>query len=107
MVNNSLTCEYLGWGKLKPFRSQSLADNEALIFTPIAGSVPALIRGFLDCLRSPELQTKTPPEFSENDLVEVMVGMIRTLPESLLQEWAQSNSDQTVACAILRWSTPD
>lgn len=103
MTNNSLTCEYLGWGKLESFRAQSFAENEALIFASIAGTAPALIRGFLDCLRSPAIQTKTPPEFSENDLVEVMVAMIRTLPESLLQEWAQSNPDQTAACAILRW----
>ncbi|MBD6618371.1 hypothetical protein FNW02_21725 [Komarekiella sp. 'clone 1'] len=105
MVGNLLQCEYLGWGKLEPFRARSLSENEALIFTAIAGTAPVLIRGFLNCLRSPELEAKIPQQFSENDVAGVMVEMVRTLPESLLQQWAnQSNTDQTMVCAILRWT---
>ncbi|MGL5082015.1 MAG: hypothetical protein ACRC8A_11070 [Microcoleaceae cyanobacterium] len=105
MVGNLLQCEYLGWGKLESFRSRSLSENETLIFTEIAGTAPVLIRGFLDCLRSPELHAKTPQQFSESNMAEFMVEMVRTLPESLLQEWAnQSNTDQNMVCAILRWS---
>lgn len=104
MVGNLLQCEYLGWGKLESFRSRSLLPNEALIFTEIAGTAPVLIQGFLDCLRSPELQTKVPQQFSENDVAEFMVEMVRTLPEMLLQEWAsQSDTNQTMVYAILRW----
>ncbi|MCY7321096.1 MAG: hypothetical protein LH660_04680 [Phormidesmis sp. CAN_BIN36] len=105
MAGSLLQCEYLGWGKLEPFRSRSLSENEALIFTEIAGTAPVLIRGFLNCLRSPELQAKIPQQFSENDVAEFMVEMVRTFPESLLQEWAnQSNIDRFVVCAILRWA---
>jgi hypothetical protein len=56
MIGNSLQCEYIGWGNLEQFRSRAVAENEALIFTPPAGNAPILIHGFLDCLRSPELQ---------------------------------------------------
>ena len=105
MVGNLSQCEYLGWGKLESFRSRSLSRNEALIFTEIAGTAPVLIRGFLSCLRSPELKAKIPQQFSESDVAEFVVEMVRTLPENLLQEWAnQSNTDRSVVCAILRWA---
>ena len=107
MIGNSLQCEYIGWGNLDRFQSQAVAENEALIFTPPADNAPMLIHGFLDCLRSPELQAKIPQQFSENDVAGVMVEMVRTLPESLLKEWRnQSNTtDQRAVCAILRWAT--
>ncbi len=105
MVGNLVQCEYIGWGKLESFRSRSLLTNEALIFTEIAGTASVLIRGFLDCLRSPELQAKIPQQFSESNIADFMVEMVRTLPESLLQEWAnQSHTNQTMVCAILRWT---
>ena len=104
MVGDLLQCEYLGWGKLESFRSRSLLANEALIFTEIAGTAGVLIQGFLDCLRSPELQAKVPQKFSQSNIADFMVEMVRTLPENLLKEWAnQSNTDQTVICATLRW----
>ncbi|ABA23344.1 hypothetical protein Ava_3739 [Trichormus variabilis ATCC 29413] len=106
MIGNSLQCEYIGWGNLEQVRSQPVAENEALIFTDPAGSAGILIHGFLDCLRSPELQAKIPRQFSENDVAGVMVEMVRTLPENLLKEWRnQSNTNQTAVCAKLRWST--
>lgn len=107
MIGNSLQCEYIGWGNLEQFRSRAIAENEALIFTPPAGNAPILIHGFLDCLRSPELQAKIPQQFSENDVAGVMVEMVRTLPKTLLKEWTnQSNTtDQTAVFAMLRWST--
>lgn len=107
MIENSLQCEYIGWGNLDQFCSRAVAENEALIFTPPAGNAPVLIHGFLDCLRSPELLAKIPPQFSENDVAGVMVEMVRTLPDTLFQEWRnQSNiTYQTAVCAMLRWST--
>lgn len=105
MAGDLLQCEYLGWGKLESFRSRALSENEALIYTEIAGTAPVLVRGFLDCLRSPELQVKVPQRFSENNLADFVVEMVRTLPESLLQEWAnQLDTDQTMVCAVLRWA---
>lgn len=105
MAGNLLQCEFIGWGKLESFRSRSLSENEALIFTEIAGTAPVLIRGFLDCLRSPELQAKVPQQFSENNVAQFIVEMVRTLPESLLQEWAnQSDTEQTMIFALLRWT---
>jgi hypothetical protein len=106
MIDNSLQCEYIGWGNLEQFHPSVINDSQVLIFTPIVGSAPVLIHGFLDCLRSPELLAKIPPQFSENDVAGVMVEMVRTLPDNLLQEWEnQSNiTDKTVVFAVLRWS---
>ncbi len=103
MSSNSLACNYLAWGELTKFRARVIGQNEALIFTATADNAPMLIRGFLDCLRSPELQAKIPPQYSENDLAAVMVEMVRTLPQDLWQDWANDNNQQAV-CAILRWS---
>jgi hypothetical protein len=105
MIDNSLQCEYIGWGNLEQFRPSVINDSQVLISTPITGSAPVLIHGFLDCLRSPELLAKIPPQFSENDVAGVMVEMVRTLPDSLLQEWGnQSNiTDKTVVFAMLCW----
>ncbi|MBG1241535.1 hypothetical protein [Nostoc sp. NZL] len=107
MIGNSLQCEYIGWGNLEDFRSRAAAENEELIFTLPADNAPILIHGFLDCLRTPEVQAKIPQQFSENDVAGVMVEMVRTLPETLLKEWRnQSHStEQTAVCAMLRWST--
>ncbi|AFZ38135.1 hypothetical protein Sta7437_4681 (plasmid) [Stanieria cyanosphaera PCC 7437] len=110
-TNNSLECRYLGWGNLDKFQQMSLADNQALIYTVLADRSPVLIRGFLDCIRSEEVIQRVPQRFSVNDLVEVMVGMVRSLPDSLLQEFHQfstntyraSNDDQPVVCAVISW----
>lgn len=107
MSNDSLDCEYVGWGNLEQFQSRSLGKNEALIFSPPADSAPPLIQGFLDSIRTPEVRAKIPSHFSENDVAGVMVEMVRELPETLFQEWKiQSNNPATPVCAILRWSTP-
>ena len=110
-INNSLECRYLGWGDLDKFQQMSLADNEALIYTVAAGRSPLLIRGFLDCIRSEKVIQQVPKRFSENDLVEVMVGMVRSLPDSLLKEFHQlptnaqraSKDIQSVICAVISW----
>ena len=110
-TNNSLECRYLGWGNLDKFQQMSLADNEALIYTVPTDRSPLLIRGFLDCIRSEEVVQRVPQRFSVNDLVEVMVGMVRSLPENLLQEFNQFSTDthktskdvQPVVCAGISW----
>lgn len=106
---NSLECRYLGCGDFSKFQQMPLADNEALIYT-IPGAAPALINGFLDCLRSEVIKARVPEQFSENDLAEVMVGMVKTLPDSVLKELSESsnNADQgssntLVVGAVLRW----
>lgn len=101
-MNHSLRCEYVGWGNRDQFQSRSLAENETFIFTTPADSSPPLIRGFLEYIRTPELQAKIPSEFSESDVAAVMVEMVRELPEWLFQEWkTQSNNNSTIVCAIL------
>lgn len=109
-ASNSLECRYLGWGKFEQFRQMPLANNEVLIYTTAIGREPVLIRGFLNCIRSEEVTEKLPQQFSENDLAAVMVEMVRTLPESLLQEfnkWSedqQNVSSQMIAvCAVISW----
>ena len=109
IIGDSLECRYLGWGDFNRFQQMPLSDNEALIYT-IPGAAPALINGFLDCLRSEVIKARVPEQFSENDLAEVMVGMVRTLPDSVLKElneWSnnadKSSSDAPVVGAVLRW----
>ena len=107
MSSNSIACNYLGWGELTKFQSKAIGKNEALIFAASADNAPMLIQGFLDCLHSPELQAKIPPQYSdndsENDLAAAIVEMVRTLPPDLWQNWA-NNNDRQVICAVLRWS---
>ncbi|MBE9054246.1 hypothetical protein IQ243_28415 [Nostocales cyanobacterium LEGE 11386] len=109
-IGNSLVCRYLGWGDFNQFRQMPLADHEVLIYTTPIGSAPVLIRGFLNCIRSEEVKEKLPQQFSENDLAAVMVEMVRTLPDSLMQEfneWFYHNqkvlSDTVVVCAVISW----
>jgi hypothetical protein len=105
MTRNSLQCDYVGWGLLEQFRSSlPVAENETLLFTAPAEVAPVLIRGFLTSVRSAEVQATFPPDFSENDVAEVIVEMVRTLPETLWQEWAQVGANEAVVCAKLRWS---
>lgn len=101
---NPLQCEYLGWGKLEELQSRPIADNEALLSTDPVDSPGALVRGFLNAARSQERQNKIPPQYSENDLAEPIVEMVRTLPEHTLQEWSNPLKIQnTITAAILRW----
>ncbi|MBH8555230.1 hypothetical protein I8751_23350 [Nostocaceae cyanobacterium CENA357] len=104
-ISNSLECRYLGWGDFHHFRQMPLAENEALIYTTPIGSVPILIHGFLNCIRSEELKEKLPQQFSENELVAVMVEMVRTLPDSLIQEFNNQKifSDNIVVCGVISW----
>ncbi|MEA5506043.1 hypothetical protein VB735_23575 [Halotia wernerae UHCC 0503] len=109
-ISNSLECRYLGWGDFHRFHQMPFAKNETLIYTTPIGSAPVLIRGFLNCIRSEEVKEKLPQQFSENDLVAVMVEMVRTLPDSLMQEfneWFYSNqkvsSNTIVVCAVISW----
>jgi hypothetical protein len=107
MNASNIECRYLGWGDLQKFRQTSLADNEALIYTPPTGDIPVLIRGFLNCIRSNELKAKLPTQLSENDLVGAIVAMVRNLPDNLLaefDEWlrsTQTKSTNTVVYAAL------
>ena len=110
-AGDSLECRYVGWGDFNKLRQMPLADNEALIYTPISGNVPVLIHGFLTCLRSEEVKKRFPEQFSENDLVEVIVPMLRNLPDSLLQEfneWFDSaerypSNGKIVVAAVISW----
>lgn len=110
-INNSLECRYLGRGDLDKFQQMSLADNEALIYTAPAIRSSILVHGFLDCIRSEEVIQQVPKRFSENDLAEVMVGMVRSLPDSLLKELQQFSLDthtasreaQPVICGVISW----
>lgn len=100
---NSLACEYLGWGRLEELKSRPLAENEAFLSTMPVNSPGALVRGFLDAARSPEQQAKIPTQYSENDLAEPIVEMVRTLPEDAFQEWSNSSNQDKVVGAILHW----
>lgn len=106
-AGNSLECRYLGRGDLNQFRQTPLAENEALIYTTFTSDVPVLIRGFLDCIRSEELREKLPEQFSENDLVSVIVPMVRNLPDMLVFNEsfhsAELCANTTVVTAIISW----
>lgn len=107
-AGNSLECRYLGSGDLNQFRQKPLAENEALIYTTFTGDVPVLISGFLDCIRSEELKERLPEQFSENDLVSVIVPMVRNLPDSLLIfnesfHSAELCANTTVVAAVISW----
>lgn len=105
-AGNSLECRYLGCGDLKQFRQMPLAKNEALIYTTFTRDVPVLISGFLDCIRSEELKERLPAQFSENDLVSVIVAMVRNLPEMrVFDESFQSelSANTTVVAAVISW----
>lgn len=102
-----LECSYLGWGEAEMLLSLPLRANEALICTPPSSRRARLIHGFLESLRTAAIRQRIPEHFSENDLVEVMVGMVYALPEALLAEFAQMEAlpqAQFVVCAMLRWS---
>lgn len=90
-----------------------LTDNEVLIYTTPISNVWVLIHGFLNCLRSEEIKKRFPEQFSENDLVGVTVAMIRTLSDSLLQEFNElewfdsaekfSSDTKIVVGAVISW----
>lgn len=82
------------------------ARNARLIFTAAAQTAPVLIRGFLASVRSPAVGASLPPTVSENDVAQVIVEMVRTLPETLWKEWVQGEANGAVVCAKLRWSAP-
>lgn len=106
-AGNSLECRYLGQGDLNQFRQMPLAENEALIYTSFTGDVPVLIRGFMNCIRSEELQERLPKRFSENDLASVIVEMVRTLPD--MQVFNESfhstelSANTTVVAGVISW----
>ena len=86
-AGDSLKCRYIGWARFNKLRQTPLTDNEVLIYTIHIGNIRVLLHGFLNCIRSGEIEKRFPEQVSENDLAEVTVAMVRNLPDGLLLEF--------------------